>query len=69
MTTLSIIKKDLEDIKMAMREVQTREDDRWRRVDTVMAFLQDLRRAMADREKGKAQAAQVYAGPHLGPGY
>jgi hypothetical protein len=61
MTTLSIIKKYLEDIKMAMREVQTREDDRWCRVDTVMVFLQDLRRAMADREKGKAQAVQVYA--------
>jgi hypothetical protein len=54
---------------MAMREVQTREDDRWRRVDNVMAFLQDLRRAMAEREKGKAQAAQVYVGPRLGPGY
>jgi hypothetical protein len=69
MTTLSIIKKDLEDIKTTMREVQTREDDQWRRVDTVMAFLQDLRRAMVDREKGKAQAAQVYAGSRLGPGY
>jgi hypothetical protein len=69
MTTLSNIKKDLEDIKTTMREVQTREDDRWHRVDTVMAFLQDLRRAMADREKGKAQATQVYVGPRLGPGY
>jgi hypothetical protein len=69
MTTLSNIKKDLEDIKLAMHETQTREDDRWRRVDTVMAFLQDLRWAMADREKGKAQAAQVYAGPRLGPGF
>jgi hypothetical protein len=69
LTTLDSIKKELEDIKTAMREVQSREDDRWRRVDNVMAFLQDLRRAMADREKGKAQVAQVYAGPRLGPGH
>jgi hypothetical protein len=48
MTTLSIIKKDLEDLKKAMHKVQTREDDRWSLVDTLMAFLQDLQRAMAD---------------------
>jgi hypothetical protein len=69
MTTLSIIKKALEDIKTTMCEVQTREDDQWRRVDTLMAFLQDLRRAIADREKAKAQAAQIYVGLRLGPSY
>jgi hypothetical protein len=53
MSTLSNIKKDLEDIKLAMRDTQTREADRWRRVDTLMAFLQDLRRPWLTETKEK----------------
>jgi flagellar capping protein FliD len=69
LTTLSSIKKDLEDIKIAMHDVQAQEDDQWRRVDNMMAFMQDLRSAMAEREKGKTQAAQTYKDLRRGPGY
>jgi hypothetical protein len=39
------MKKDLEDIKLATLDAQNREADRWRRVDALMIFLQDLRQA------------------------
>jgi hypothetical protein len=76
MDTLSNLQRDLSDIKRDLRELKTitldmqnRDTDRWSRVDKLMAFLQDLRQAMADRDKGKSQVRRVYTGPRLGPGF
>jgi hypothetical protein len=63
------MKKDLEDIKLATLDTQNREADRWSKVDALMIFLQDLRQAMVDSGKGKAQEKQVFAGPQPGPSF
>jgi hypothetical protein len=58
-----------EDIKSALRDLQKKEAERWSRVDILMAFLQDLRQAIADRDRGKMKKTQAFAGPRLGPGF
>jgi hypothetical protein len=69
MDTLHDLKRDLGEIKSITLDLQNRDADRWSRVDTLMSFLQDLRQAIADHDKGKSHARQVYAGPRLGPGF
>jgi hypothetical protein len=69
MDTLSDLKKDLGEVKTTMLDMQNKDVDRWRRVDTLMSFLQDLRQAIADHDKGKEQAHHVYAGPQIRPGF
>jgi hypothetical protein len=66
---IKLMKKDLEEIKAATLDAQQRETDRWRRVDALMMFMQDLQQAMAERGKGKAPTKQVFAGLRLGPGF
>jgi hypothetical protein len=66
---IKLLKKDLEEIKMATLDAQNREADRWRRVDAMMMFMQDLQQAIAERGKGKAPTKQVFAGLRLGPGF
>jgi hypothetical protein len=50
---IKLLKKDLEEIKLATLDAQNREVDCWRRVDTMMMFMQDLQQAIAKRGKGK----------------
>jgi hypothetical protein len=69
MDTLSDLKRDLGEVKSVMLDMQNKDAERWSRVDTLMSFLQDLRQAIADRDKGKSQERQVYVGPRLGPGF
>jgi hypothetical protein len=66
---LSDNKRDLRELKTITLDMQNRDNDHWSRVDKMMAFLQDLRQAMMDRDKGKSQVQCVYTGPRLGPGF
>jgi hypothetical protein len=75
MDTMHNLQRDLRDIKQDLRElktitldVQNRYVDHWSRVDKRMSFLQDLRQAMTNNNKGKSQARRVYNGPRLGLG-
>jgi hypothetical protein len=43
---IKLMKKDLEEIKAAMLDAQQRETDRWRRVDALMMFMQNLQQAI-----------------------
>jgi hypothetical protein len=58
-----------EDIKSALRDLQKKDAERWSRVDNLVSFLQDLRQAIAERDKGKMKKTQAFAGPKLGPGF
>ena len=42
MEIIKLMKKDLEEIKVATLNTQQKEVDRWRRVDALMMFMQDL---------------------------
>jgi hypothetical protein len=66
---IKLMKKYLEEIKVATLDAQQKEADHWRRVDALMMFMQDLQQAMAERGKGKAPTKQVFAGLRLGPGF
>jgi hypothetical protein len=76
MDTLSNPKRDLNDIKWDLKELKTimldmhnRDDNRWSRVDKLMAFLQDLWQEMVDHDKGNSQVQHVYTEPRLNPGF
>jgi hypothetical protein len=61
--------KGQEDVKAALRDLQKRDAERWSRVDNLVSFLQDLWKAIADRDKGKMKKTQAFAGPKFGPGF
>jgi hypothetical protein len=65
---LSDLAKGQQDIKTTLRDLQTQDEEQRSRVDKLLLFLQDLRQASAERDKGKLKNTQVFAGPSYGPG-
>jgi hypothetical protein len=60
------MKKYLEEIKVAILDAQQKEVDCWRRVDTLMMFMQYLQQAMVKHGKEKSPMKQVFTGLCLG---
>jgi hypothetical protein len=60
--------KGQQDIKTTLRDLQTQDEEQRSRVDKLLLFLQDLRQASVERDKGKLKNTQVFAGPSYGPG-